>query len=154
MKLIIGSDHAGYPLKEILREHLRALGHDVTDVGLHYLPDGSPEDPAFRNYPHVAKTVGLSVAGGEYDRGILVCGTGIGISIAANKLRGIRAAACSNHMEVRFARLHNDINILCLGARVIAPEYAYELCDIYLNTAFEGGRHQMRVDMISQLEDL
>ena len=152
MKLIIGSDHAGYPLKEAVREYLKSQGHEVTDVGVHYLENGDMQDPNQRNYPLVAEQVAVPVSKGEYDRGILICGTGIGIGISANKIPGIRAATCANHFEARYARLHNDINILCMGARVIAPEFAYELCDLFLNTAFEGGRHQNRVNMIAELE--
>lgn len=153
MKLIIGSDHAGYPLKELVVKYLREKGHEVTDVGCHYLPNGEVSDPAQKNYPLVAEQVAVPLADGEYDRGILICGTGLGIGISANKIPGIRAATCTNHYEVRYTRLHNDANILCMGARVIAPDVAYELVDIFLTTAFEGGRHQTRVDMIKGLEE-
>ncbi|MDD6878339.1 MAG: ribose 5-phosphate isomerase B [Clostridiaceae bacterium] len=152
MKLIIGSDHAGYTLKDAVCSYLRAKGHEVQDVGATFLPDGEMMDPSQRHYPLVAERVGTEVASGTDTRGILICGTGIGIGIAANKIPGIRAATCTNHFEVRYARLHNDINILCLGARIIAPEFAFELCDLFLETPFEGGRHAMRVEMIRELE--
>ncbi|MEA4823253.1 MAG: ribose 5-phosphate isomerase B [Clostridiaceae bacterium] len=152
MKLIIGSDHAGYPLKEAVCEYLRARGHEVKDIGATFLPDGEIMDPSQRHYPLVAERAALEVASSACERGILICGTGIGIGIAANKIPGIRAATCTNHFEVRYARLHNDINILCLGGRILAPEFAFELCDLFLETEFEGGRHAMRVEMIRELE--
>lgn len=152
MKIIIGSDHAGYPLKELVRDYLMKAGHEVADVGCHY-ENGEVTDPAQKNYPLVAEQVAVPVAAGDFERGILICGTGLGIGISANKIPGIRCATCTNHYEVRYTRLHNDANILAMGARVIAPDVAYELVDIFLSTEFEGGRHQTRVDMIKGLEE-
>ena len=105
------------------------------------------------DYPLIAEKVGKAVAGGEFEKGILVCGTGIGMSICANKIKGIRAAVASDHFSVKYTRLHNDANILCLGARVIGAGTAEELVDLFLNTEFEGGRHQRRVDLITSLEN-
>ncbi|MGI6336940.1 MAG: ribose 5-phosphate isomerase B [Clostridiales bacterium] len=152
MKIIIGSDHAGYPLKEAVRDYLTARDIAVNDIGATFLPTGELIDPSQRHYPLVAERVAVEVAAGNFDFGILCCGTGIGIGISANKIPGIRAATCSNHFEARYSRLHNDANILCLGARVIAPEFACELVDTFLHTDFEGGRHALRTDMIRELE--
>ena len=157
MKVIIGADPAGYELKEAVKKQLTMEGglldsEDIKDVGVNYLPTGEMMDPNQRHYPLVAEKLALEVAAGNYDYGILICGTGIGIGMAANKIPGIRAATVNNHYEAKYTRLHNDANILCMGGRVIAPEMAFELVDIFLTTAFEGGRHAMRVDMIREME--
>jgi len=141
MDIIIGSDHAGFDMKEECRLHLEGSSdHRIFDIGV-YNRDSS-------DYPKIAQTVARSVAAGEYDRGILICGSGIGMSIVANRFQGIRAALCHNLYLARMSRLHNDANILVMGGRVIGVGLALEMVDIFLNTAFEGGRHQKRLDMI------
>ncbi len=142
--IAIGCDHAGYPLKLEILKVLEKNNVEYTDMGC----DGESCD-----YPLIAEKVGKAVAGGEFEKGILVCGTGIGMSICANKIKGIRAAVASDHFSVKYTRLHNDANILCLGARVIGAGTAEELVDLFLNTEFEGGRHQRRVDLITSLEN-
>lgn len=143
--IAIGCDHGGFILKNMLVDHLKEKGYDIIDCGSY---DGGPVD-----YPDIAKKVCAAVREGEAEKGILVCGTGIGMSIAANKHKGIRAAVCSEHFSARYTRLHNDTNVLCLGARVIGGGLACELVDIFLNTPFEGGRHQTRVDKITEIEN-
>ncbi len=142
--IAIGCDHAGYPLKLEILKVLEKNNVEYTDMGC----DGESCD-----YPLIAEKVGKAVADGEFEKGILVCGTGIGMSICANKIKGIRAAVASDHFSVKYTRLHNDANILCLGARVIGAGTAEELVDLFLNTEFEGGRHQRRVDLITSLEN-
>ena len=142
--IAIGCDHAGYPLKLEILKVLEKNNVEYTDMGC----DGESCD-----YPLIAEKVGKAVADGEFEKGILVCGTGIGMSICANKIKGIRAAVASDHFSVKYTRLHNDANILCLGARVIGAGTAEELVDLFLNTEFEGGRHQRRVDLMTSLEN-
>jgi ribose 5-phosphate isomerase B len=144
MKIAIGADHAGFGLKEKLRQRLTAEGYEVTDFGTH-----SAESC---DYPDFAKPVGLEVAGGGADRGILVCSTGIGMAMAANKIDGVRAAPAQSDDEVRFTREHNDANVLTLGAKYLDETRAMELIGIFLHTDFAGGRHARRVAKISQLE--
>ncbi len=144
MKICIGNDHAGYPLKNEMKEFLVGLGYAVKDSGCY-----SEESV---DYPDFGKKVAVAVADGEYDRGILICGTGIGMSITANKVTGIRAALCWNRDTVRLAREHNDANILCLGARMIAPARAKRIVQIFLTTQFLGGRHAERIAKIAALE--
>ena len=120
------------------------MGHDVTDFGIY--------ENTSVDYPDIAKKVCESIQKGENALGILVCGTGIGMSIAANKHKGIRAAACSEHFSAKYTRLHNNSNVLCLGGRVIGVGTALELVDLFVNTEFEGGRHQKRIDKISEIE--
>ena len=144
MNISIGSDHAGFQQKEHLRAYLEGKGHTVVDRGCF--------DEERVDYPDFAVPVARDVAEGRADRGVLVCGTGIGMSIAANKVRGIRAAALSDCFTAEATRKHNDANILCLGERTVGPGLALLLTDIFLKTEFEGGRHQTRVDMISELE--
>lgn len=141
--IVIGCDHAAINLKRAIMAHLDAQGIAYINLGT----DGDPCD-----YPNMAKAVAEKITSGECERGILLCGTGIGMSIAANKIKGIRAACCSDCFSVRYTRLHNDANILCMGERVIGQGLALELVDIFLSTGFEGGRHQRRVDLISELE--
>ncbi len=143
--IAIGSDHAGFALKEAIRCHLEEAGIAYTDCGCN-----SPESV---DYPLQAKKVCDEITGGRASLGILCCGTGVGISIAANKVKGIRAACCSDYFSAKFTRMHNDANVLCLGGRVLGPGLAMELVDVFLNTPFEGGRHQRRVDQIHQLEE-
>ena len=144
MKIAIGCDHGGLEHKNAISKHLKERGFEVTDFGIY---EQVPVD-----YPEIAVKVAGSVASKENELGILVCGTGIGMSLAANKVKGIRAAVLSDHFSAKYTRLHNDANILCLGGRVIGIGTALELVDIFVDTKFEGGRHQKRVDMITALE--
>jgi ribose 5-phosphate isomerase B len=146
MKLAIGSDHAGFRLKEDLRDFISSLGIEVRDFGCY------SEDSC--DYPDIAKEVSLSVAKGDFEKGILICGTGIGMSIAANKIRGIRAAVGNELLSVKLAREHNNANILTLGARIIGIEVAKEAVKIFIETPFLGGRHQRRVDKIKEMEGI
>ena len=140
MKFAVGSDHAAVALKNRLRDQLRAWGHDVDDRGAH---SGDSVD-----YPDFAHAVARAVQSGDAERGVLVCGTGIGMAIAANRHGGVRAAASSEAFSARMGRAHNDANVLCLGARIVAPEYAIELLRIFVETAYEGARHAHRVSKI------
>ncbi len=145
MKIAIGCDHGGFEIKNELVSHLSKRNIECEDFGIYEL---APID-----YPDMAKVVAEAVLSGKCDRGILVCGTGIGMSIAANKIKGIRAAVCSDHFSVKYTRLHNDSNILCLGGRVIGPGTAYELADLFIDTDFSHGeRHQNRINKIAELE--
>ena len=144
MKIAVGSDHGGLEHKNAIAEHLKSEGFEVEDFGIY-------ENKSV-DYPEIALKVANSIKNGENELGILVCGTGIGMSLAANKVNGIRAAACSEHFSAKYTRLHNNSNILCLGGRVIGIGTALELCDIFVNTEFEGGRHQRRIDMITEIE--
>ncbi len=137
MRIAIGSDHAGFSLKEVVRLHLEGLGHDVFDKGVH--------EKTSVDYPDFADAVTDSVLGGEAELGVLVCGTGIGMSMAANRRQGIRAAVVSDTFSARATRLHNDCNVLCLGERVVGPGLATDLVDAWLGAEFEGGRHLRRV---------
>ncbi len=145
MKIALGSDHGGYLLKEKVKEHLKEKGIPFEDFGAY-----SQESV---DYPVYAAAVAEKVAAGEFDKGILICGTGIGISIAANKVKGIRAALCGDTFSARMARMHNNANILTMGERVIGPGLALDIVDVFLKTEFEGGRHQRRVDLITKMED-
>ena len=144
MKIAIGCDHGGFEHKNAIKEHLEKRGFEVTDVGIYECKSA--------DYPDIAVRVAEKIVSGECDRGILVCGTGIGMSLAANKVKGIRAAVLSDHFSAKYTRLHNDSNILCLGGRVIGIGTALELADIFIDTEFEGGRHKLRVDKIKALE--
>lgn len=142
MKVIIGSDHGGFNLKSAIVQHLEDKGIDVKDVG--------PFDTDSVDYPDYAKPVAEAVQNGEYDRGILVCGTGIGMNIAANKYKGIRAALVHDTFSAHATREHNNSNILCMGERVIGTGLALDIVDIWLETEFEGGRHERRIEKIEQ----
>ncbi len=144
MKLVIGSDHAAYDLKEFLRARLLDSGHDVMDVGT---TDAQPVD-----YPHIAQSVGTAVVEGRAERGIALCGTGLGMCMAANKIPGIRAALGHNEYTARMSRAHNDANVLTIGARVTAKEMAWEIVKVWLTTSFDGGRHARRVAAIMALD--
>lgn len=144
MKLALGADHGGYSLKELLKQHLQEQGYQIEDCGTY--------DTVSCNYPVYAEKVARAVADGQAELGILVCGTGIGMSIAANKIPGIRAAAVSDCFAAQATREHNNSNILCLGERIVGPGLAMRIVDTWLNASFQGGRHQTRVDMISALE--
>lgn len=143
-KVAIGCDHGGFNLKKIVCEYLTKQGFEVFDMGT--------DSTESCNYPDIAKEVAEKIAFGEASLGILICGTGIGISIAANKIKGIRAACCSDSFSAKMCRAHNDANILCFGERVIGQGLALELVDAFLSTEFEGGRHKTRVDLISKIE--
>ena len=143
-KITIGSDHAGYALKIKIIAHLKELGWDVIDVGT--------DSEASCDYPVFADAVCKNIQNGTTKLGILICGTGIGMSMAANKHRGIRAAACSDVFSARLTRAHNDANVLCFGERVVGYGVACDLVDAFLSTEFEGGKHQRRVDLFMQLE--
>ncbi len=144
MKIAIGCDHGGLEHKNAIVEHLKERGFEIIDFGIY--------EQKSVDYPEIALKVANCIASGEAERGFLVCGTGIGMSLAANKVKGIRAAACSEHFSAKYTRLHNNSNILCLGGRVIGVGTALELADLFVDTEFEGGRHQRRVDMISEIE--
>ena len=145
MKLAIGSDHGGFRLKEAIKTHLLAHDYEVTDFGT------ESEDSC--DYPDFALPVAEAVAKGEYDRGILICGTGIGIGIVANKVKGVRAALCHDTFSAEACRNHNDANILTMGERIVGEGLALKIVETFLNSDFEGGRHQRRVDKIKALEE-
>ncbi len=144
MKLAFGSDHAGYRLKQQLAEEASALGHEVIDMGT--------EGEESVDYPDYALAVARAVAGGQADRGVLVCASGIGMSIAANKVAGIRAAKVDTVEEATFSRLHNDANVICFGQRFIDPGEAKKALRSWLETGFEGGRHERRIKKIEAIE--
>ena len=143
--IAIGSDHGGYLLKEEIKKHLEEKGYEFKDFGT--------DSTASCDYPIYAEKVCNAIQSGECDKGILVCGTGIGMSMCANKCRGIRAAVCGDHFSAEFTRKHNNANVLCLGARVIGSGVAMQLVDIFLTTEFEGGRHEKRIEMMMELEN-
>ena len=142
--IAIGSDHGGYALKQQLMKHLTDLGQEYKDYGTY------SEESC--DYPIYAEAVARAVAGGEAERGILICGTGIGMSIAANKIHGIRCALCGDCYSAELTRRHNDANILALGARVLGEGLAEKIMDTFLATEFEGGRHARRIGLIADLE--
>lgn len=141
--IAIGCDHAGVQMKKDIICALSEKGFEFKDLGT----DGAPCD-----YPDVAKAVCSLVVSGECEKGILICGTGIGMSIASNKIKGIRAALCCDSFSTKYTRLHNNSNVMCLGARTLGPGLATELAEIFLTAGFEGGRHQTRIDKISEIE--
>ena len=144
MRIAVGSDHAGYPLKQHLAHVLKDWGHEVDDLGT------DSEEPV--DYPQFCAAVGRAVAGGAADRGIVLGGSGQGEQIAANKVPGVRAALCNDLYTARMSRSHNDANVLSLGARIVAPSLAEEILQVWLDTPFEGGRHQQRLDQIAEIE--
>ncbi|MDP2999385.1 MAG: ribose 5-phosphate isomerase B [Bryobacterales bacterium] len=144
MQIAIAADHGGFILKDGLRDRLRALGHQVTDFGT--------DSAASTDYPDYAAVVARAVASGEFERGMLICTTGVGMSIAANKVPGVRAALGVNDTEVRLTRAHNNANVLTLGATLVDLDTAERLARIFLETEFEGGRHARRVDKIAAIE--
>ncbi|MDR1735680.1 MAG: ribose 5-phosphate isomerase B [Oscillospiraceae bacterium] len=145
MKIGIGNDHGAYTLKREIVALLESLGHTVIDFGV--------GDVTESDYPVAGKAVARAVASGECERGIVLCGTGIGISLAANKVRGIRCAVCNEPYSAQMSRLHNDANMLALGARVVGSELAKMIVRVWLETEFEGGRHARRVAQIMAIED-
>jgi ribose 5-phosphate isomerase B len=142
--IAIGSDHGGYELKEAIKKHLDEKGIEYKDFGTF-----SEESV---DYPDFALKVAEAVASGEFERGILLCGTGVGISIAANKVPGVRAANVSDAFSARYSKEHNNANVLCMGGRVVGPGLAAILVDEWLNAEFQGGRHQKRLDKITEIE--
>ena len=144
MKIAIGCDHGGLKHKSVIASHLKERGFEVEDFGIY--------EQVSVDYPDIAIKLSGSIVNKENDLGILICGTGIGMSIAANKVKGIRAAACSDHFSAKYTRLHNNANVLCLGGRVIGIGTAIELADLFIDTKFEGGRHQTRIDKITEIE--
>lgn len=144
MQIAVGADHAGFHLKSVIVDHVRALGHEVLDLGTHSADSV--------DYPDYGAAVAHAVVAGEARFGIAVCGSGIGICMAASKVAGSRPATVHDVTSARMTRLHNDANILCLGERFIGPQVALDAVDAFLATEFEGGRHQRRVDKIAALE--
>lgn len=144
MKIALGSDHGGLKLKREIIKHLEKQGVEIKDFGTY--------SEASCDYPDFAEKVAEEVVSKNYDFGILVCGTGIGISIAANKIPGVRAALCSDTFSAHATREHNDANILALGERIVGPGLALDIVDAFLNAKFEGDRHQKRIDKISEIE--
>lgn len=145
MKIAIGNDHAALELKKVIKAYVEDMGHEVVDFGTHTTDSC--------DYPVYGEKVARAVAGGECELGILICGTGIGISLAANKVKGIRAAVCSESYSARLTRAHNNANIIAFGARVIGEDTAKDIVNAFINTPFEGGRHQRRIDMITKIEN-
>lgn len=143
MRIAVGSDHAGFHLKEALASHLRDAGHEVIDCGTH------SEERV--DYPDFGAAVGRTVAAGDADGGLCVCGSGIGIAIAANKVAGVRAATVHDVTSARLAREHNDANVICVGERLIGPQVAHDALDAWLAASFEGGRHTARVAKLDAL---
>lgn len=144
MRVVLGADHGGYELKEVIRTHLEAQGFEVQDLGTH------SSDSV--DYPQYGFAVGNAIIKGEADLGIAICGTGQGISMAANKIRGVRAALCTETFSARMAREHNNANVLTLGGRVTGVGLALDIVDIFLKTEFAGGRHARRVNLMSDFE--
>ena len=144
MKLVVGSDHAAYELKEAIKAKLISEGHEVIDVGC--------DSTESVDYPKYGHAVGRAVASGEAERGIAVCGSGIGISIACNKVPGIRAALCTSVEMAEMCRRHNNANVVCMGARMISRELAFDIIDKWMTTDFEGGKHLRRINEIEDLD--
>ena len=144
MRVAIGNDHSAVELKEIIADYVRELGHEAINLGT--------DTTQSCDYPLYGEKVGRAVVSGEADLGIAICGTGLGISLAANKVKGVRACVCSEPYTARMSRLHNNANVLCFGARVVGSELAKMITQVWLGTEFEGGRHQRRVDQIMEIE--
>lgn len=145
MKIAVGCDHGAFELKQVIMAYLEERGYVYQDFGTY--------DTSSCDYPDVAKPVAQAVAAGQFDRGILLCGTGIGIGIAANKVKGIRAALCHDTFSAHASREHNNANILTMGQRVVGQGLALDIVEIWLNTEFQGERHQRRIDKIHQIEE-
>lgn len=146
MQVYIGSDHAGYAMKEVIQKHLLEQGHEVVDLGVF-------EEVTSSDYPDTAREVGEKVLENEGSRGILICGTGLGMSIAANKVKGIRAAVAHDETTAKMARQHNDANVITFGQRIVGNDVAKTIVDTFLTTDFEGGRHERRVEKITAIEN-
>ena len=144
MKIVLANDHHGIDLKGRIISYLNSKNIEYINLGC--------DEKNNVDYVDYAKLLCECIKDGKADYGILICGTGIGMSIAANKVKGIRAAVCTDHFSTKFTRLHNNTNVLCLGGRVLGDLFALELVDIFLNTEYEGGRHQRRIDMITAIE--
>lgn len=144
MKIVIAADHAGFELKEIITKFIKELGYEVFDMGT--------SSSCSVDYPDYAEAVAKAVSDGTYERGILICGTGIGMSIVANKFKNIRAALCNDLFTAKMSRLHNDSNILCMGSRVIGIGLAKEIVKTWLTTIFEGNRHLKRLEKLNLIE--
>ena len=145
MRIAIGNDHVAVGLKKIITEHLESRGHEVVNFGT----DSSERF----DYPVSGYRVGKAVASGECDLGVLICGTGVGISLAANSVQGVRAVVCSEPYSARLSRQHNDTNVVAFGSRVVGPELAKMIVDEWLEAEYEGGRHQRRIDMIAEIRE-
>lgn len=144
--IVLAADHGGFHLKEEVKKHLDEKGVEYIDCGTHSTDSV--------DYPDMAVAACEKITSGQCNLGLLFCGTGVGISIAANKIKGIRACCCSDTFSAKYTRMHNDANVLCMGGRVVGAGLACEMVDLFLNTEFEGGRHQRRIDKIKQLEDI
>ena len=144
MKIAIGCDHAGYELKEKVKAKMAAAGHEMIDVGT--------DSTESVDYPKYGHAVGRAVAGGDAERGIAICGSGIGISIACNKVPGIRAALCTSTEMAEMCRRHNNANVICMGARMISEELAFAMIDTWMTTEFEGGKHERRINELDDIE--
>ena len=145
MKIAIGCDHGGFEHKNAIAQHLNDRGFEVIDCGIY-------ENKSV-DYPDIAVKVCEQITSNNCNLGVLICGTGIGMSLAANTVKGIRAACCSEHYSAKYTRLHNNSNVLCIGGRVIGIGTALELVDLFVDTEFEGGRHQKRIDKITEIEN-
>ncbi len=145
MRIGIGNDHSAVEMKQEITEYLKELGHEVVNYGT------DSHDSC--DYPEYGEKVGRAVVNGEVDKGILICGTGFGISLAANKVKGVRAVVCSEPYTAKLSRMHNDANVLAFGARVIGIEMAKMIVNEWLSAEFEGGRHQRRIDMVMAIEE-
>jgi len=145
MKIAIGNDHAAVELKNIVMQHLLDKGYEVTNLGT--------DTNASVDYPDYGRAVGEAVVSGQAELGIAICGTGVGISIACNKVRGVRAVCCSDPFSAKMSRCHNNANVLCFGARVVGSELALMIVDTWLASEFEGGRHARRVDKLMEIEN-
>lgn len=144
MRIAVGSDHRGAHLKDKITAYLKSSGHDVTDVGT------SGDESV--DYPDFASVVGQKVSSGDIERGILICGTGIGMAIAANKYPGVRAAPCNDEVTAEISRRHNNLNVLCLSADLLSPRMVERMVEVWINTEFEGGRHARRLEKITDIE--
>ena len=146
MKIVIANDHAGVELKKEIMAYIESLGHEVVNIGT--------DEAKSCHYPEYGKKAALMVAGNEVDLGVLICGTGVGISLAANKVKGIRCGVCSEATTARLIRQHNNANMIAFGARIVGPELAKDIVKAFLEAEFEGGgRHQQRIDMITAIEN-
>ena len=145
MKIAMGSDHGGYALKERIKSYLESQGHQVEDFGCHSTDSC--------DYPDFGRAAAEAVSTGACERGIVICTTGIGISITANKVKGIRCALCGDAFSAEMTRRHNDANVLAMGAGIVGPNLAERIADVFLSTEFEGGRHQRRVDKMMAIEN-
>ena len=144
MKIVIANDHAAVELKQIIASYVSGMGHEVINIGT--------DSDASCNYPEYGEKAANMVAAGEVDLGILICGTGVGISLAANKVHGIRCGVCSEPVTARLIRQHNNANMIAFGARIVGSELAKEIVKAFIESEFEGGRHQLRIDMITEVE--